>query len=217
MAKETGRLYATAQELADDLRRFLKGKPIHARPVGRLERTWRWARRRPAVSALLILLAVVLSISLPGLTALWLQARAARREVEIERDAVARAKDKADKDREAVARAKDQADKDRDAARRHLYGAQASLMQMAWRDRAFGRVQRLLELQMPRDDEPDLRGFEWHYFRRLLEGSQVTLAGHADTISALAFGPDRRHIASGSFNGTAKVWELATRLELASF
>src|SRR5262249_50091862 len=44
--------YASALELADELRRYLDGKPIAARPVGRIERLWRWARRKPALAAL---------------------------------------------------------------------------------------------------------------------------------------------------------------------
>ncbi|MCE9525828.1 MAG: protein kinase [Planctomycetales bacterium] len=50
MAKEPGRRYATAKEMADDLRRFLAGEPIRARPVRWPERSWRWARRNPALS-----------------------------------------------------------------------------------------------------------------------------------------------------------------------
>jgi serine/threonine-protein kinase len=38
--------------MAEDLRRFLKGEPITARPVGRLERGWRWCKRNPALAAL---------------------------------------------------------------------------------------------------------------------------------------------------------------------
>jgi predicted Zn finger-like uncharacterized protein len=47
MAKEPGRRYATAKEFAADLRRWLAGEPVRARPVGRLGRGWRWCRRWP--------------------------------------------------------------------------------------------------------------------------------------------------------------------------
>ena len=50
MAKEPDRRYATAKEMADDLRRYLAGEPIHARPVRWPERSWRWVRRNPALS-----------------------------------------------------------------------------------------------------------------------------------------------------------------------
>jgi tetratricopeptide (TPR) repeat protein len=44
--------YATAQQLADDLSRFLAGQTIQARPAGVGERAWKWARRKPALAAL---------------------------------------------------------------------------------------------------------------------------------------------------------------------
>src|SRR5262249_17237335 len=52
MAKEPSRRYQSAGELADDLRRWLKGEPVRARPAGRLEKAWRWGRRRAVVAAL---------------------------------------------------------------------------------------------------------------------------------------------------------------------
>ena len=41
---------ATAAALGEDLRRYLAGEPILARPVTRLERAVKWARRRPAIA-----------------------------------------------------------------------------------------------------------------------------------------------------------------------
>jgi serine/threonine protein kinase len=52
LRKEPSMRYQTAQELADDLKRYISGNPIHARPVGILEKTWQWSRRnRPLAAA----------------------------------------------------------------------------------------------------------------------------------------------------------------------
>lgn len=58
MAKAPARRYQTAHELAEDLRRFVDGKPIKARPVGTMERLWRWCRRNPLAASLLIAMAL---------------------------------------------------------------------------------------------------------------------------------------------------------------
>src|SRR5262249_7008396 len=47
LQKDPRQRYAGAAELAEDLRRFQAGEPIAARPVGTLERGWRWCRRNP--------------------------------------------------------------------------------------------------------------------------------------------------------------------------
>ncbi|MDG1895337.1 MAG: serine/threonine-protein kinase [Fuerstiella sp.] len=60
LQKETGRRYGTALELGDDIRRYLDGIPILARPVGRTERAWRWCRRKPLIAGLTATVAVAI-------------------------------------------------------------------------------------------------------------------------------------------------------------
>jgi serine/threonine protein kinase/Flp pilus assembly protein TadD len=58
-AKDAGSRYATAQEVANDLRRFLEDRPIHARRPGPLDRAAKWTRRHRSVVTTAVLLLVL--------------------------------------------------------------------------------------------------------------------------------------------------------------
>jgi serine/threonine protein kinase/Tfp pilus assembly protein PilF/WD40 repeat protein len=60
LAKDPADRYASAEALAEDLRRFLADRPIWARRASLAERTWRWCRRNPAVACLLVVVALLL-------------------------------------------------------------------------------------------------------------------------------------------------------------
>jgi tetratricopeptide (TPR) repeat protein len=70
--------YDSAEQVAGDLTRYLEGRPIVARPIGSLERIWRWCRRNRAVAALLTLVAALLVLGTVGSTIVAFQMRTAR-------------------------------------------------------------------------------------------------------------------------------------------
>jgi serine/threonine protein kinase len=90
LEKESRRRYPGADALAADLRRFLAGEPVHARPVSPVEKMWRWSRRRPAVAGLLTALAIVFMAGSSGV--LWQWQRATR-----ERDTARQEKKRAER------------------------------------------------------------------------------------------------------------------------
>lgn len=67
LRKEPGQRYPTAGALEEDLSAFLAGRPVRARPLGRLARVWRWARRRPLAAGL----TAALCLAVLGLATLW--------------------------------------------------------------------------------------------------------------------------------------------------
>ncbi len=75
LQKHPDRRYQTAQEVAEDLERFLEGKPIRARPVGRIERLIRWTKRNPGIASLAATVLLLLSVVAVGSTvaAFWIQ------------------------------------------------------------------------------------------------------------------------------------------------
>ncbi len=80
--KEPAKRYGSAEALAEDLERWLKGLPVVARPIGKLQRLWRWSRRNPGLAGTLAALVLVLLGSLAGMTALYLHAEQQRRMAE---------------------------------------------------------------------------------------------------------------------------------------
>lgn len=73
--KDPRRRYTTADDLANDLRRYLDNRPTRARPHTTTERLWLWSQRNPAVAGLLAALTLVLVVGFAAVTWLWIEAQ----------------------------------------------------------------------------------------------------------------------------------------------
>jgi WD40 repeat protein len=226
LQKEPGLRYPSAAALAEDLRRYLAGEPILARPVGRLERAWRWCRRNPVVAALAV--AVVLVLLAGSAIATYFAFRASqgeqaalaekgRADQEANRAKQsaakeAKAREEADKAKtkaqEAEIKEKAKAQAERKAHERTtaaLAVANLQLAQGAWREGNAARAQELL------DEVPvRYRRWEWYYLKRQYEGSYLTIYGHTARVEAVAFSPDGQRLASAGRGGAVKVWDART-------
>jgi WD40 repeat protein/tetratricopeptide (TPR) repeat protein len=202
LQKEPGRRYASAQELADDLRCFQAGEPIHARPVGWLERSVKWIRRRPLVAALLSALLLLGAASFGVVLALWLRAEEQTRlkQGALEKEATARQQTQKalEQTKEEWARAETAEKKATKAlaeTRLTLYVSQFGRAEMERLHGTLPRANTLLD-----SCAGDLRGFEWGYLKGCLEPSFLPLragAGRQPPVprGQIAFSPDGRLVA----------------------
>jgi eukaryotic-like serine/threonine-protein kinase len=156
IAREPERRYSSAEAMAEDLQRLLDDKPIQARRIGPIERLARWCRRNPGVASLAA--ALVLSLFLGTTVSMMLamqQTRSAR--------AARFAESQATEQRDLAITAEREAESQAARSRRLLYAADMQLAGHVWEndDGAATKLDNLLEDQVPRPGEEDLRDVAW--------------------------------------------------------
>ena len=102
-------------------------------------------------------------------------------------------------------------------ARQNLYAADINLTHQALLANNLAQARELLQKHIPQPGHPDLRGFEWRYLWEQSRSEELfSLRGQTDRARFVAFRPDGLALATGGKDGTVKIWELASRREIAS-
>jgi WD40 repeat protein/serine/threonine protein kinase len=230
MAKNPGERYATARELADDLRRFLDDKPIWAKRPTLWQRARKWTRRHKqvvvtaAVAGVLLLVLGVLGLAI-GIARVTAEANAKEQALN---DKV----DEEKKGKEAEKQRADEEKKGREAEKQRaeaLLGWRASAnyrqIALAFSEYRANSVARANEMLDAEDKCPkDLHGWEWHYLKRLCHGElSVTPLDAPEKYRLIALSADGRRAAlldaTAAVNLVAnmRVCDTATGKEVLSF
>lgn len=197
--KNPSQRYATAVELADDLRRFLAGRPIHARATAWWEHGWKWARRHPAVASLAAT-ATIASVALLLLgvgAAFHSRLRTAYRETLAARDA------EADQRRRAES-AKMEAENAREHAEQSDYRHQILVAHVELDRRNPRRAAGLLD-----EIAESRRGWEWGFLHRLARGYEREM-NHPSGVNAVAFHPKGKELATACGDPSIRIWDRET-------
>jgi eukaryotic-like serine/threonine-protein kinase len=127
LEKEPKKRYPSAHALADDLRRFLDGEAVRARPTPAWERAWKWAKRRPAAAALLaVSVAAVLALTVGAVVFAGVES-GLRRRADEQRDEALRQRALAEKQRRRADEQRDEALRQRAIAEKQRRRADGNL------------------------------------------------------------------------------------------
>ncbi len=205
LEKVPARRYPSALALAEELRRYLAGEPILARPIGPLERARKWARRRPPAAALVVVSSLAaISLAISGFV-YSNQLRRFNSSLEAAYNDVKRERDEADKERQRALIQEQVATRQEALTRRSLYAEHMNLAQQAWESDNVTRVLALLNQHRAEPGREDIRGFEWYHLWHLSHAVRRTLGDHQNVVTSVAYSPDGKLLATAGMDRTVKL------------
>lgn len=211
LQKDPAKRYASAQELADDLGRWLNGEPIRARAVSSSERAWRWVKRHRTVSALIV--ATTAAVLIGSAVSIWFGLEATREAKRAEREAkrALLSKNEAEESREEAMREAQIAKQQRAMAESNLEKAEVSnyvnlftSATSAFSEDRYDKAWWLLK-QCP----PHLRGWEHRYLRSIYDNSRQTIRTFDSSIRDIYYSSDGKRLWTNTLGGPTP-WDSVT-------
>lgn len=190
MAKDRAARFPRARALAEELRRFLDGKPILTRPAGRAERLWRWCWRNPQTAGLMALATFFLLGGALGAFLFGLQAF---------------------RESQRVAEYANKLRKEKEESDLRRYAAEIYQARIAVEAGQIALARKLLDAQVPRDpDAFNPCDWEHAYLQGLCRSELRFFGGQCGPLRCLAISPDGQILATGGDDHDVKLWDVAT-------
>lgn len=197
LEKDPLRRYASAKLLQEDFERYRSGRSIVARPTGPLSQVAKWARRRPAVAAL-VAVSFLAAALLVG-SDLYIRQKNRETERALQGEKAARRQLTTALARESTA----------------LYFHRIRLAQAALAEGNVRQAERYLAAAASSDN--DLVGWEWRYLKRLCHSEEFEFKEHKRSVQDVVLTADGSRAASISADGQGIVWDTASGKTLGSF
>jgi len=194
LEKRPAKRYRTAQEVADELQRFLNDEPIHARQIPLPERAWRYARRRPLLAGFAAaILGLLLVVAVGSFLAAY----------------------HIDQARQVAEKQRARAEANELRLRQQLYAANMLDACQAAESGDIERVTAHLARYNPAGSgspspEANLRGWEWRYLSALSRSDEIPcLSTNDGKVVDVTFFRDARHLITLNDSGVLRFHDLS--------
>jgi WD40 repeat protein/serine/threonine protein kinase len=191
LAKQPALRYRSAEALAEDLERWLRGEPIVARPVGTAERALKWIKRHPTLAA-------VTGLGVAALAALIVTGLVYNTRLEQALQETRNQRQETETQREVAQTQRELAESRELMLRRQLYLIHLKFAREAWEQADLGRMRDLLDGLRPQPGQEDLRSFDWYYAWKLCHGERFAVPTRA--VEAVAFSSDGHRVVGVGWN-----------------
>lgn len=217
--KDRSRRYQTANDFAKDVANYLNREAVQARPPTSWYQIQKFASKNRGLVASVMAIGLVLLTGIAG-TSFGLyranqktseaerhQARAEKKTLEAEKE-----KENSQTSENLAVQEKIRASKESQRAKDSEAAALFLLSNARWKANRASEARDLLQ-QISHEYRDN---FEWHFCNRHFWGSDMTCYGHSEWVYKVVFSPDGKETASASRDGTIKLWDSETGVELAT-